>query len=118
MSSSLSDALAACSAFELQTALDDRYRQPVAARELQNHYSQHAMARVLLIACAFDARLNESVWILGKRGIVSNGWANCLASHRYRTLWSALRGQPDGNKELEWAFEVRDELAHWKPFMR
>jgi hypothetical protein len=52
-----------CAVTELAASLEDRHRPAI--QTATTHYSEHALGAIVLIVCAFEAWLRESIRSLG-----------------------------------------------------
>jgi len=102
VSSGLSGKLVRCGLSQLTLALDD---------------PAHALGSVLLSVAAFEAWLNELVWILGHGDPRLKPIANRPIISKYGHLVTRISGEESLTppSELQLVVELREEIAHWKP---
>ncbi len=86
-------------------------------KESGGHYSIHAPASIVLICTAFDQWLNQSALMLDVRyeGLRESA-AKMSTLKKYYQFAELVSGQSlEKDRELEMAWDVRNEIVHWLP---
>jgi hypothetical protein len=110
----LSTWLAKSAYVTLENALDER--RGGVYRTACNHFSSHAPASILLLVTAFDAWLNEALWLLAPFGSKLRSLGDKRPEERYIGIPKLVNDtQLPRRQELQMVFDVRHEIAHYLP---